>query len=65
VIEFFSKAIHTIMAIETGRTERQSMGSHGSQIHLTVTGIAGVRSERCDIAVVTIITGEWQMCLRQ
>lgn len=42
------------MAIEAGRAKRQRVRGHESQVHLTVTGIAGVWGERCDIAVMAI-----------
>ncbi len=58
VIEIFSKTIHPIMTIQTGRTKRQRVRGHKAQIHLTVATIASIQSERCDVAVMAVITGE-------
>ena len=58
MIEFFSQAVHAIMAIETNRTKGQCVRGHEPQIHLTVAGIAGVQREGCDIAMMTVSAGE-------
>jgi hypothetical protein len=58
VIEILPQAVHTIVTVETGRAEGQSMGGHEDRVQLTVARITGFWSKGCDIAVVAIITGE-------
>ena len=53
------ETIDAVMAVETGGTKRQSMRGHEGGIHLTVAGIAGLRRESCDIALVAIVALEW------
>ena len=58
VIEVSIEAIHTIMTIQAYGTEGQSMRSHESQVHLTMTGISGLRRERGYIDLMAIVTLE-------
>lgn len=58
VIEILPKLIYAVMTVETGRTERQGMRGHEGGIHLTVTGIAGLRREGCDIPLVAVVALE-------
>jgi hypothetical protein len=64
VIKVFVKAIHAIVTIQTSGAKRERMRGHEPKIHLTVAGIARFQSERCDIAVMAIITLEWRTCSR-
>jgi len=34
------------------------MGGHESQVHLTMTAVAGIQSECCNVTLMAIITGE-------
>lgn len=58
VIESFIEAIHSVMAIETGGTERKRMRGHERLIHLTVAGVASLQIERGDVATMAVIAGE-------
>lgn len=58
MIELFSKTIHPIMTIQTGRTKRQRVRGHKAQIHLTVAPIASIQSERCDVTLMAVITSK-------
>jgi hypothetical protein len=41
------------------------MRGHETQVHLTVAAIAGIQRKRGDIALMTIIAGEWFTRSRQ
>ena len=58
VLEIFSKTIHSIVTIEAGWTKGERMSGYESQIHLTMTAIAGIQSKCCDVTPMAIITGE-------
>ncbi len=53
-----AETIHAIVAIEAGIAIRQGMSYGEGDVHLTVTGLAGVRGEDRDVAVMTVIAGE-------
>jgi len=59
VFEVFPEPIHAIVAIETGITICKRMREGKDRVHLTVAGLAGVRSEGGYIAAMTVITREW------
>ena len=58
VPEIFTEAIHTVVAIETGAAVGEGMRQGKGRVNLTVAGLARVRSERGDVAVMAIVAGE-------
>jgi hypothetical protein len=58
VIKILIEAIHTIVTIDTGCTERQVVSDHKSHVLLTMTGIACIGMERGNVVGVAIGTGE-------
>ena len=62
VFETFAESIHTIVAIETSIAIRKRMRKGEGNVHLAVAGLAGVGSERRDVAVMTVVAGE--RCIR-
>jgi hypothetical protein len=58
MLEIVPKSIHAIMTVEACLAIFKRMAQGEGRIHLTVAGLAGVRSEGRYIAVMTIVTGE-------
>ena len=58
VPEVCPKPIHAIMTCQTVRAVFDGMGLGEGRAHLTVAGLAGVGSERGDVAEMTVIAGE-------
>lgn len=65
MIEIPAKAIDAIVTVAALRPIRLCMRRHVRDIDLAVADIAGVGSEGCDVAVVTVITGERFACSRE
>ncbi len=59
VIEIFTIAIHAIVAGETLGAEGEQMGLGEGKVQLAVAGLAGVWSERGNVAVMAIVANEW------
>ena len=58
VPEIFPKAIHAVVAVETGVAVGEGMRQGKGRVNLTVTSLAGVRSESGDVAVMAVVAGE-------
>lgn len=56
--EAFAEAVDPIVAVEAGVAIGEGMCQGKGNIHLTVTGLAGVGCENSNIAVMTVIAGE-------
>ena len=58
MFEAFTESVDPVMAVEAGVAIGEGMRQGEGNIHLTVTGLAGVGCENRDIAVMTVIAGE-------
>ena len=59
MVKVIAVAIHTIVTGKTVRAEGEQMGLGEGSVDLAVAGLAGVRSEGGDVAVMAIIAHEW------
>ncbi len=65
VIKVFSKAVHTIVAIQAGHPVGKSMGCCKGRIHLTMTVGTGFGIKFGDVSAVAILAGERFTRLRE
>ncbi len=65
VVETFSKAVHTVMAIQAGRSVGKHMGRHEGCVHLTMTAGTHRGIELGDVVSVAVLAGERFTRLRE